>query len=269
MSKYLLGLSLLTISIVLVGCDDFNKPDKSARSICSDEPSLCADLNKGGWCDSSRGEVIQARWSDHQQHSVRNDYRLLTALNTYQQCVALITQIEPLKLKERKTQRTETLLAITSQIQNLEEKVKLRDDPYSLFYRWSHLSDYPARAQFLQKRTLKEMREDPLLLWAQATLYDKSNPQLSLQLMHQALMFSSQQKKLPKGLLESIVTENMRLNHYDQAYIWSLVAEQLTEVQLNLKRLDLYEQFSDEQVDQFESTAKTISKSIRKGEYRP
>ncbi|MFM2480099.1 DUF2989 domain-containing protein [Celerinatantimonas sp. YJH-8] len=269
MSKYLTGIIAIIITLQISGCDDFNRPQKSARSICADNPSLCDDLNKGGWCNDPREALIQARWQDAQQTTDRNNYLLLDSLNKYQRCIAVITQIEPIKLKERKTERTETLLTINNQIKTLESQVATKQDPYSLYYRWSQMSDYTARQQFINEQNKASMQQDPLLLWALATIYNQSDPQKSLSLMQQALMRYSQQKLLPVGLLESIVTQYMRLNRYDQAYIWSLVAEQLSNVQVNMNQLDAYQKFEDSQVSQFKDQAKLIIKSIKKGVYHP
>lgn len=260
-------LSILVLfSLALVGCDHTGTP--SARKICHDDPNVCANLNPGGWCNNSREHLIKSRWQYQKSASNKNRYLLLSALGKYQRCIAIIAQIEPTKNKQRKTARTEILLTIIKQIKDLETQVEHRTDLFSLYYRWSQMGDQKAKRLFVAKQNTPQM-QDPILLWALATLYHQSNPQKSLDLMKHTLANYKKQRPLPVGILEGIAMQYMRLNHIDQAYIWSLVAEKVTGVKTNTEQFNLYRQFSDEQLDLFQEKANHIAKLINKGRYKP
>ncbi|CAG8998313.1 MAG: hypothetical protein CENE_00255 [Candidatus Celerinatantimonas neptuna] len=260
-------LSILVLfTLALAGCDHTGTP--SVRSICRTSPQICENLNPGGWCNNSRERLIQSRWHYQKSASNKNRYLLLSALNKYQRCIAIIAQIEPTKNKQRKTGRTEVLLSTIKQIKGLEAQVKYRTDLFSLYYRWSQMGDLKAKQQFIAKQNTPQM-QDPILLWALATLYHQNDPQKSLHLMKQTLANYKKKRPLPVGILEGIATQYMRLNRIDQAYTWSLVAEKVTGVKTNKEQFNLYRQFSDEQIEQFKNKADHIAKLIHKGQYQP
>ncbi|MFM2483572.1 DUF2989 domain-containing protein [Celerinatantimonas yamalensis] len=255
---------VFTLIALTSGCD--RSFVKSASQLCRDDSTICQDIPDEGWCTDTRNTLVRARWHNKHQHSDKHRYLLLDALQHYQQCIAVAAQIEPLKHKERKTKRTETLLIITAQLKTLEQQMTTRHDLYSLFYRWSQLGDRQARQMFLNREDNPDM-QDPTLKWALASLYSHNQPKKSLNLMLQALSGYTKEWPIPEHLIEEITTEYMRLNQYDKAYIWSLVLEKTNKVNANLEQIKRYRRFNKAEIKAFEDQAQQISEAIQERRY--
>lgn len=257
------------ILILLTACGDSEpSASTSTRTFCKLDRDICKKLPDEGWCNAQRDDLIRATWFNKHRPSNKTRYQLLKALAPYQTCLTVAAQIEPVNHKQRKTRRTETLLAVTNQISQLQLELSHKRDLFSLYYRWSQLHDEQAKRMFIARENNAAM-QDPILLYGLASLYNKSAPQKSLALMRQALSLYSKKWPIPNYLLESITTEYMRLNRFDKAYIWSLVIYKVSGVSINTKQLIRYHHFSKEEIKKFAQRAEEIAESIKKRQFKP
>ncbi|MFM2476170.1 DUF2989 domain-containing protein [Celerinatantimonas sp. MCCC 1A17872] len=267
MAKYYRCFFYFIFILVLSSCKTELTADTPASTYCSRDEQICQDVPDEGWCTLKRDDLIRSRWYAKHEPSDKYNYLLLNSMQNYQQCMTIAAQIQPKKNKARKTIRTEALLNITNEIHERQQDILKKRDLFSLYYRWSQLGDNDAKEMFLSRETQPQMN-DPILKYALASLYNQSNPKKSLHLLQQSLASYTKQWPIPNYLLEAITTEYMRLNQYEQAYIWSLVLESVGDVNTNVEQLKRYRHFSEDQIDDFKDQAKKLAKEIKNRQYQ-
>ena len=258
-------LLTLCFPLMLTACGGAD----TLRSICKDQPQLCSDLNSDGWCRVERSDVIRDRYAVFVDDKDSNKYQLIKSLESYEQCITRAAAIEPLKGKERKTQRVDAMLAAENQLIELREQTKDSTSPEFMLYHWEHSQDYKAYHSFMALEGTADV-DTILLQWGYARIYFERDPERSmLYLLHTLELYSVAQQLPNSQVIEGIITLKLRDKDFANAYIWSMVLEGVDETRkINQQTLALFQNFSKQQKAEFEQKAQRIIDAIQDNTFR-
>lgn len=233
--KRLLILSGILLCAHLSGCSQ----GISISEICKDRPELCEKFTGGGHCNEERSDLIYKRYDEFRLPSDRNRYKLLVSLEDYTACIALASQIEHIKLKEKKTERMIGYLAAIEETKRVSNLTRASDDPYLLFYHWSRNANQKAIEKFLEFEGTKTL-ENSTLQYFLATYYSKKDTDKTLELLKYSLeLRQSEHEPLHTEVLHTLSSLYYKKEDLKLAYIWAKIADMAGSENVKLKELEL------------------------------
>ncbi|QFI36635.1 DUF2989 domain-containing protein [Moritella marina ATCC 15381] len=212
-------ISTVAVTSLLIACD---APDNVA-TICGNDKTMCADLNTDEWCQAERNELITQRFTVKENTNDQAQYRLLTALNDFQECIKIAALIEPRTHPELKTQRVAAMLSTYDELLALENKTLTSNNPYILNYHWVAHNNEQSKQRFIALSKQQHF-DDPALYFAIANIYDNKNDKAIANLLKGISLISEHSSDMTTKLLYAIITAYMHKRDYALAYLWSQVA---------------------------------------------
>lgn len=246
--RYLFVICCALLCVNLTSCSK----GKSIAEICEDRPELCEKFTGGGHCNEERSDLIYRRYDEFRLPSDRNRYKLLVSLEDYTDCIALASQIEHIKLKEKKTERMIGYLAAIDETKRVSNLTRASDDPYLLFYHWSRNANNQALEKFLALEGTNTL-ENTTLQYFLATYYSKKDTEKTIALLKYSLeLRQSEADELHTEVLHTLSSLYFQKDDLFQAYIWAKIADFAGSESVKLKELELkvhYKGFNKELLD--------------------
>lgn len=243
----------------LTGCSK----GKTISEICEDRPEICEEFTGGGHCNEERSDLIYKRYDEFRLPSDRNRYKLLVSLEDYTDCIALASQIEHIKLKEKKTERMIGYLAAIEETKRVSHLTRASDDPYLLFYHWSRNANSKALNKFLQLEGTKAL-ESATLQYFLATYYSKKDSEKTIELLKYSLQLrKSEADELHTEVLHSLSSLHYQKDDLINAYIWAKIADFAGSESVKLKELELKAQYENLNLDRLDDQASNIWERIQ------
>ncbi|MDO6527968.1 DUF2989 domain-containing protein [Motilimonas sp. 1_MG-2023] len=261
-----IGFILLPCLMLLAGCEK----QQSIKSICSDTPELCNDLNTDdGWCRNERADVIRSR-NEVKDPNIATDlaqYHLLRDFQTYKKCIEKAALVEPIVYKEKKVGRVNALVTAETEIERLEQATANSSEPHLAYYHWRVRGDQAAKARFMAVEDSPAL-DEPEIALAMASYYFERDSDKTFKLLYRAI--SNYKNELPPGsIFNSLTTLHLKEKHYEETYIWMHVAKELGNKEVNLRTLERYRTFNDEEKAKLDQHALLLAEKIAEGKFMP
>lgn len=226
---------ILAAGLVLTGCEE----PLTLRQICQEKPKLCTDLTNDGHCKSQRMETIFKRYYEAKLPTDKNRYALLMDLEKYSKCMGLASQIEHIKLKEKKTERVDGYIGTVNDIKRISDLTVTSDYAPLLYYHWSRNGSQRHLKKFLALEGTKEINT-PELTYGLATYYIKRDLPKTVSLLYQALELTKQGETVNPEIFASLSSIHFKLDKFSSAYLWAKVSKLSGAENVNLEELKFY-----------------------------
>ena len=213
-------IAMITMLLIgMSGCD--NAP--SMAEMCELDAQICLDIQEDNWCKKERKAMLMANTEMHLTkegyQKEGKTYDLLLSLETYADCMGLASQIEHIKLKEKKTKRTNNYLNAKKHIEEISEQHIDSEHPLILYFLWSRYQNTTALEDFLDMEGSAAL-ESPEAQLHLATYYAKRDREKTLSLLFHALELYQEGEVVNYEIFKSIATIFTDKKEYKQAYIW-------------------------------------------------
>lgn len=227
------SLTLAVIAVLLIpGCDE----GLTLRQICEEKPNLCSDMGADGHCNKERMEVIFKRYYEAKLPSDKNRYNLLLDLEQYSDCMELASQIEHIKLKEKKTFRVDGYIGSVKDIKRLSDATQSSDYAPLLYYHWTRNSNSKALDKFLALEGTKKI-DTPELMYGLATYYVKRDLDHTVDLLYKALKMYKPGDVINSEIYASLSSIFFKQEKFSNAYLWAKISEMSGLENVNLEEL--------------------------------
>jgi len=213
--------ALIFASLFTFGCEK----QITVREVCDQSAEFCKDLNTDGHCNAIRSEVIVKRYLEKQNPSDENKYNLLLDFEDYSKCIHLASQIEHIKLKEKKNSRIKGYMTSLREIERLTNETKNTSHPGLLYYQWSHKNDDAALNKFLSLEDTQAMKNTQMQFLL-ATYYIKFDLEKTVDLLYRALELNPENTLPNNEIYKTLVNIFYKQKKYKHAYIWALIAKE-------------------------------------------
>lgn len=258
--KYAVFIALLP----LAGCYD-SAP--TVREICQGTPSMCSDLNDDNWCNSERRQLIFSRYDVSQNKTPENQYYLMQDLQEYSKCIELASTIEHKKLKQKQSNRIEAYINSQKNIKALAKETENSEHPLWLYWHWSNQGDTNALDKLLAMEGSKRMRTPELQL-ALATYYTKQDSKKTFKLLYNALRLYKEGDRINPEIPSTLVSMYLKEGKAEKAYVWSQVAWQLGQDNLDKNSMKNIVTASEDEYDDWDDQAEDIVDQIKDGQFK-
>ncbi|GGD64235.1 DUF2989 domain-containing protein [Lacimicrobium alkaliphilum] len=262
MSKIIL-LSILTM--LLSACDGLGSI--TVKDICEKHPEMCSDLNPDSWCRAEKANIIKNRYNQSRASTDRGTYEQLLNFEAYKKCIAKASQIEHIKLKERKSERVKGLLTAERELKRLAQMTRNNNSPHLLYYHWSRFQNEDALKGFLAYENTPQM-EYPEMQVALATYYIKFDRIKAIQLLYRALELYGEGDDIDNEIFLSLSSLFMKEEQFDWAYLWGYVGREFGVEDLNLTSIEVILHQQSRQSGPIEDKADTIIEQLNEGRFR-
>lgn len=259
--NFVLITSFSTI-MLLCGCDRLTTTAK----ICKNNPEICMDLHKDGWCRSQRSELVSDRLEVKEAQSPTGEqlYRLLIATEKYNRCVWLGSGVKHIEHQERSNDRARAYGLSSQALSKLEDQIKNRQEPILVFYRWSRLGDESALDILLQQEAEQQVTR-PEILAALGGYYLKRDSQKALSLYLDAMRRVSKEEFDSDWLLGA-AQAYLQLGLPQQSYLMSKTNLLLSDNPVNETQLNAL--VGDKrQLAKLNEDAKALANTLSSGTY--
>jgi hypothetical protein len=226
-----LTLAIMTL-LLLPGCEE----GLTLRQICQEKPDLCADMSADGHCNKERMAVVFNRYYEAKLPSDKNRYNLLMDVEQYSQCMALASQIEHIKLKEKKTERVNGYLGSVAEIKRLSEATKSSDYAPLLYYHWTRNSSPAHLDKFLALEGSKKI-DTPELMYGLATYHVKRDLDKTIELLYNSLKLYKKGQPVNTEIYASLSSIFYKQEKFSNAYLWAKISEIAGLENVNLEEL--------------------------------
>ncbi len=213
---FLLLLGLLP----LIGCDSA----PSYVQLCQQHQKICEEFHDDSWCKKERIEVGMANIADKIDPQDIHKFDQLIAYENYNKCVTHASNIEHIKLKEKKSRRIENMMRARARLEELAEQTRNLEHPRLLYYHWTRFLDEQALDKFLAMEGTKAL-ETPESQYELATYYSKTDQQKTLQLLFHSLELFDPDSKINNEIFKTLSTIFAEKQQAKQAYIWLKVLQ--------------------------------------------
>lgn len=219
-------LIILFTTSVLFSCSDPN----DVASICDSNNNLCQDLNEDKWCVAEKESLIWARYKINKVDTsspliAKKQYRLLHALNGYQECIKVVALIEPRKNPQLKSERVVAMISTYEELQNLEKLTSSSENPYLLYYHWQYKNNDEAKSKLIELSKANNFNSAELQFALANVYYDETNEKTILSLLRGISLVDKEDINLLTGMHYSLITAYMDEKKYKLAYLWSKAAK--------------------------------------------
>jgi hypothetical protein len=208
-------LLAIILPLILTSCD--NKP--KLAQLCKNNKEICDEYGKDSWCKVQRNNVSLSKIALKDTKQDLEKFTLMIAYEGYVKCMALASQIQHIKLKEKTTMRKNNLLKAKAKLSSLVEETINSEHPHLLYYHWSRTANREALEKFLvlEGSTSLENSIDQHHL---ATYYVKRDPKKTVSLLYRSLELHKVDSTLNPEILQTLATIFTNKKEYKQAYIW-------------------------------------------------
>jgi hypothetical protein len=260
------SLTLATMLVLLLpGCAD---DELTLRQICEEKPQLCFDNSTDGHCKKERMEMIFQRYYEAKLPSDVNRYNLLVDVEKYSDCMALASQIEHIKLKEKKTVRVDGYLASVNDIKRLSEATKSSDYPPLLYYHWTRNSSSQALDKFLALEGTKKINT-PELMYGLATYYVKRDLDHTIRLLYKSLAMYKSGATINTEIFASLSSIFFKQEKFSNAYLWAKISEMAGLENVNIEELKFEIANLGKSTDSLDDLADDTYDQIVDGKFTP
>ncbi|UAA40431.1 DUF2989 domain-containing protein [Paraneptunicella aestuarii] len=258
-------ISLIFGTLLLSGCDKFS--EIGITEICEQYPQMCEDLNSDAWCRAEKSKIIKNRYNNLKQPSDGWKYELLLNFEEYKQCIAKASQIEHIKLKEKKSGRVAGLITADKELRKLARDTQESKDPRLLYYHWSRFGSEEHLKEFLAYRD-SELLESPEMQIALATYYVKNDREKTIQTLYHALELYRANDEIDSEIFNSLTSIFVKLEDYPKAFIWGYIAREFKVEKLDLSQIEALVRQTGGNIGALEDTADDYVDAIKSGEFR-
>ncbi|MCJ2375462.1 DUF2989 domain-containing protein [Vibrio sp. ZSDZ34] len=253
------------VALSLTGCFQSRK---NTDQLCKNNESLeCNKMNvNDGQCRVARTDVI---WHRHQAQgdvSERSKIEEFRLFKTYQKCLELASQIQPIEQADLKALRYNALVYTIDEQTRISDELTNTSAPETLYFLWSETGSRLARQQFLRLEGTGAL-ETSSLQYALATYYTTRDKEKTIVLLHRALELTAKDD-LNVDIIKSLASVNQSLGRYEQSYTWAMVGRHFNVPIANDNELRLLYPFGDTTFTKLNSKANEIISSIEKGTYQ-
>ncbi|XQW86809.1 DUF2989 domain-containing protein [Thalassotalea piscium] len=255
----------LILLLTLFGCD--TPPSYSA--LCDENPEICQEFTEDTWCKHERINVAFANLGYKKNPQDLEKFNQLISYEQYEHCMARVSQIEHIKLKEKKTKRLNNLAIARDKIKQISEKTKYSNHPRLLYYHWSRHLNKTALAKFLalEGSAILESHESQFDL---ATYYTKRDPIKTLALLYHSLELVKPEQIINVEVFKAIATFFADKREIKKAYIWLKILRLYAPEDKEVKQdtLDKYINQYDLDEDFLDKVAKATLDRIQSGRFK-
>ncbi|WP_102797018.1 DUF2989 domain-containing protein [Bowmanella denitrificans] len=255
---------LLLIVLALTGCDRFNQIN--VKDICAQHPQMCSDLNPDGWCRAEKANIIKHRFEQSHSPTDKLNYDLLLDFERYKKCIAKASQIEHIKLKEKKTERVKGLLTAERELKRLARDTRDSMSPHLLYYHWSRFHNDEALKHFLEYEKTNQLQY-PEMQVALATYYIKFDRPKTIQLLYHALELYKEGDEVDPEIFRSLTSLFMKEEQLDWAYLWGYAGREFGVEDLDLTSLEALLQKQSRQLKPIREKADAYVDMIEEGRF--
>jgi hypothetical protein len=192
--------------------------------LCDQHVEICEEFQEDTWCKKERIVVGFANLSQKLDADDGNKYRQLIAYEGYEKCMAHAAKIEHIKLKVKKTIRTNNVFKARDKIKEISHATRNSEHPDLLYFHWSRYLNEDSLSKFVALEG-NELLERPNRQVNLATYYAKRDPTKTLNLLYHALELYPSDAKLDTEIFKSIASIFADKKEYKQAYIWSKILQ--------------------------------------------
>lgn len=256
---------VILAAIMLTGCDN----GVSIAKMCEADPQICIDIHDDNWCRKERKALLHHNYLVKQDNADHEKYKELLAYEDYIGCMSLASQIEHIKLKEKKTRRINSLLNAERRFEKLAKETRASDNPHLLFFHWSRYLDKEALAEFTSKEGSGELETAELQQFL-ATYYIKRDPEKTLGILFHSLELTPVDSPLNDEVFESIANIFNDKKEYKQTYIWLKVLQLYNpeDTHLNQTLINDYVKKHGLDTDFLNTVAAVTLKNIQEGKFK-
>lgn len=202
----------------LSACD--NSPNFA--DLCQQHSEICEEFQEDTWCKKERIAVGFANLSHKLEGNDSNKYRQLISYEGYEKCMARAAKIEHIKLKIKKTIRTNNVFKAQEKIKEISLATVNSEHPDLLFFHWSRYLNEQSLNKFIALEG-NELLEQPNRQVNLASYYAKRDPTKTLNLLYHALELYPNDAELDTEIFKSIASIFADKKEYKQVYIWSKI----------------------------------------------
>lgn len=262
-------MKLLKIALILPLCTLFACDNgKNFAVLCEQNPEICEEFQEDTWCKRERIAVGFANLNYKKSTNDSHKFHQLIAYEGYEKCMAHASQIEHIKLKNKKTMRINNMLKAREKIKEISEQTRSSEHPDLLYFHWSRYLNEQSLYKFLalEGNELLETSERQVNL---ATYYAKRDPNKTLGLLYHALELYPVNAELNTEIFKSIASIFADKKEYKQAYIWSKVLQLYDPEDINVNTKSLQGYISTHKLNQtfLDKVAETILDKITTGTF--
>lgn len=259
-------LTLLTLTLILSGCEDMFFGQKTISQICKEYPQMCKDLNTDAHCRLQKAEIIRTRYDNLQQPSDQLKYKLLLQFEDYKECIDKAAQIEHIKHKEKKTDRVKGALTARRQLAQLARDTEDSKDPYLLHYHWSRFGREESLRQFLVLEKAEKLNEPELQVFL-AEHYVKRDLDKTVLLLYRALELYESGDEVNTEIFYSLSTIFLKQERFPRAYVWAYIAKEYGIKDLDLTAIEALVRQVGKRPNKLENIGDDYMSDIRSGKF--
>ncbi len=254
------------LALSLTGCFEGRK---NTDQLCEANPQLQCELfnMRDGQCRIPRTNMIWHRYEGLPNPSDTHKIEQFALLTSYQQCLELASQIEPIDKPDIKSICFNALVNTGKELDRITNELKPSKTPQALYFLWSQLGDEQARRSFLQLEPTGAL-DTADMQYALATFYTGKDKNKTRDLLHRSLELS-QSDKLTIEVVKSLAGVNQSLNNFKQAYIWALMAKDFNVPVASQQELNRIYRFDESTQDELVELKDTISKAVSNHQFSP
>ncbi|MBY5991665.1 DUF2989 domain-containing protein [Ferrimonas balearica] len=217
-----LSLGALAGALLLAGC----QPQLTVGEICRQDPQMCQDLNRDGWCRQSRAEVIRARHQEANSDDPLFLYDQLVALEEYVDCMGHVSRIvNTSPAKPREQERNRYYLAGLASLEALQQATQGHSSPALSLYHWTRFNDGPALERFLEAEAQGQLAATRLKRLA-GIYFSAEQPQKAREYLLEVIEADPAGARLDEQLLLELGFTLERLGQREAAYLFSYLGQQ-------------------------------------------
>jgi hypothetical protein len=219
-----------------------------------------------GQCRVARTDVIwhrhQTQGDDNEQSKIE-EFRLF---KTYQKCLELASQIQPIEQADLKALRYNALVYTIDEQTRIANELTQTSTPDTLYFLWSETGSRLARQKFLRLEGTAAL-ETSSMQYALATYYTTRDKEKTIVLLHRALELAAKDE-LNVDIIKSLASVNQSLGHYEQSYTWAMVGRHFNVPIASDNELKLLYPFGEQTFARLNNKADDIISAIKKGKYQ-
>ena len=260
----LFKLALVLPFFTLMACDS----GPNFAELCQSHSEICDEFQEDTWCKRERIAVGFANLNHKLESNDGNKYQQLIAYEGYEKCMDHAAKIEHIKLKVKKTIRTENVFKARDKIKEISSATRQSEHPDLLYYHWSRYLDESSLNKFIALEG-SELLERPNRQVNLASYYAKRDTNKTLKLLYHALELYPIDAKLDTEIFKSIASIFADKKEYKQAYIWSKILHVYDpkDININDKTLQNYIDGYGLNADFLNKVAETTLDKISSGKF--
>ena len=210
----------LSLTLGLTACD--LKPEFA--KLCDDHPEVCQEFKEDSWCKKERVTVGLSHFPSNSKGADVDKYNQLIAYEEYAKCMDFASQIEHIKLKNKRTVRIENAMLARQRIAEISAQTKNSEHPYLLYFHWSRYIDEQALQKLLQLEGSAAVQTSRAQFYL-ATHYIKRDLDKTLTLLFHALELHISGEKIENEIFKSISSIFAQKENAKLTYVWLKMAQ--------------------------------------------